>query len=387
MSAPNSSVALEILERLVAYESVSDSSNLDCVAYIEDYLRSHGVEAKKIFNEDKTKANILATIGPASRPGVVLSGHTDVVPADHQIWTSSPWALRRQDGRLYGRGTVDMKGFVATVLATVPEMVNAELTAPIHIALSYDEELGQRGVPSLIKALCEQVAPPKAVIVGEATAMKPVFGHKGNLSFFTNVKGRSYHSSRMDIGVSAVHVACRLVSWLDERMKANRDAQTENGFTPGYTTLHCGKISGGHASNIIADECSFVTEIRSIPQDDPEVYEAEYRAFIEREILPEIQAIAPDSGVTLVRRAMVPGLRPDPGGAAELLVRDITGYSGPPLCVTYGTEGGQFQQAGWSSIVCGPGDIAQAHQADEYLEESEFERCLEFMQTLVGRHK
>lgn len=386
MTAQNTALALDILERLVAFESVSVRSNLDCVAYIQDYLASHGVVSRKIFNEDGTKANILATIGPADRPGVVLSGHTDVVPTDQQVWTGSPWLLRRQDGRLYGRGTTDMKGFVAAVLATVPQMVKANLTEPIHIALSYDEELAQRGVPSLIQAIREQVAPPRCVIVGEATSMKPVFGHKGNLSFYTHVKGRRYHSSRMDLGVSAIHVACRLVSWLDQRMKTNRAAAVENGFTPGYTTLHCGTISGGHASNIIAEECNFVTEIRSIPQEDPLVYETEYRAFIEHEILPEMQAVAPDSGVTLVRRGFVPGLRPEPGGAGEMLVRELTGYTGPSLCVSYGTEGGQFQQAGWSTVVCGPGDIAQAHQADEYLEESEFGRCLEFLEMLVERN-
>jgi acetylornithine deacetylase len=376
--------AREMLARLVAFPTVSSESNLDCIAFIRDWLAGHGVESRIVPSDDGRKANLFATVGPMVAGGVVLSGHTDVVPVEGQAWTSDPFVLTERNGRLYGRGTCDMKGFDALVLAAVPAMLKAGLRRPVHIAMSYDEEVGCQGAPRMVDAMAAAIPTPSAVIVGEPSGMKAVTGHKGSVSWFTTVRGHTVHSSRIDQGVSAVMTAARLVTWLDDAMEENRRrADPGNGFEPPYTTLHCGVINGGTATNIVSAECRFVTEVRAIPTEDAWTYRERFERYVRETIEPRMRAIAPETGVDLTFRAAVRGLAPETDGAAEALVRRLTGDNGSSV-VSYGTEAGIFQAAGWSSVVCGPGDIAQAHQADEFLEIRQFEAGERFMQRLIA---
>lgn len=376
--------ALTMLERLVGFRTESRSSNLECVDFIRSHLAGYGIASTTIFDETRTKANLFATIGPSVSGGVVLSGHTDVVPAEEGNWTSDPFRLVERDGRFYGRGACDMKGFDAVVLSAVPRMLAAALKAPIHIALSYDEEVGCKGAPSLVEAMSRAIPTPRAVIVGEPTMMRPVIGHKSSLSFFTAVKGKPVHSSRIDTGVSAVMTAGRLIAWLDDTMEANRRLAAQNGFEPPYTTLHCGMVKGGVAANIVAEHCEFVTDVRAIPNEDPYAFRRAYETYIAEEILPRMRRISSDAGVTIIERSHVPGLVPEPDGKAARLVSQIAGAQQPGF-VSYGTEAGFFQRVGWSTIVCGPGDIAQAHQADEYLSREQLGEATTFVDRLIAR--
>ena len=362
----------EMLARLIAFPSVSTSSNLDIIHFCRDWLNSHGVESHLVFSPERDKANLYATIGPMVEGGVVLSGHTDVVPVEGQDWTSDPWTLTERGGRLYGRGTTDMKGFDALALALVPDMLKADLKRPLHIALSYDEELACRGAPSMVEQMAEAIPSPSAVIVGEPTRHAVVTGHKASVQLRTRLTGRAVHSSRIDQGVSAVMTGARLIVWLEDIMNRNRaEHDAANPFEPPYTTLHCGVMEGGTAANIVASSAWFYSDIRAIPSEDPMEYLARYRNHI-AEIVPAMRAIAPEAGIEVELVSHVPGLRQEQDGSAERLMRRLTGDNGSHV-VSYGTEAGLFQQAGWSTVVCGPGDIAQAHQPDEYIEISEFE--------------
>lgn len=374
----------EILARLIAFPTVSSESNLDCVAFIRDWLASFGVGSHLVYNPEGNKANLYATIGPMVEGGVILSGHTDVVPVEGQDWTSDPFVLTERDSKLYGRGTCDMKGFDAAVLAAVPAMLRARLKRPVHIALSYDEEVGCQGAPSMVEEMRRTIPAPSAVIVGEPSMMKAVVGHKGGLSWFTEVRGKSVHSSRIDTGVSAVMTAARLVTWLDDALNANREAaDPSNPFAPPYTTIHCGTINGGTATNIVSASCRFVTEVRALPTEDPLEVKSRFERYVREVIEPRMKAIAPESGVDIVPRAAVRGLMPEENGVAEGLVRRLTGDNERSF-VSYGTEAGIFQRAGWSSVICGPGDIGQAHQADEYISIEQLAAVDRFMQGLVA---
>ena len=297
----------------------------------------------------------------------MLSGHTDVVPVEGQAWTSDPFTLTERAGRLYGRGATDMKGFDALVLALVPEMAQAALRRPIHIALSYDEELACQGAPSMVRAMAQSIPTPAAVIVGEPTRHAVVTGHKASVQLETRVTGRAVHSSRIDQGVSAVMTAARLIAWHDDVMEENRRrADPHNPFEPPYTTLHCGMVQGGTAANIVASSAWFTSDIRAIPTESPWDYLDRYRAYAAA-VEVRMKAIAPEAGIAIELVSEIPGLRPESEGTAEALMRAITGDNGSHV-VAYGTEAGLFQGAGWSTVVCGPGDIAQAHQPDEYIE-------------------
>ena len=374
----------EMLARLIAFPSVSTSSNLDIIHFCRDWLQSHGVACSLVFSPAGDKANLYASVGPMVEGGVVLSGHTDVVPVDGQAWTMDPWTLTEKDGRLYGRGTTDMKGFDALVLALVPAMVQADLKRPIHIALSYDEELACQGAPSMVRAMAQTLPMPAAVIVGEPTRHTVVTGHKASVQLRTHVTGRAVHSSRIDTGVSAVMNAARLIVWHEDVMEQNkRRADPESPFAPSYTTLHCGMIEGGSAANIVSSSAWFTTDIRAIPTEDPMDYVGRYKAFIENEVELRMKSVAPEAGVAVELISEVPGLRSEENGLAEALVRRLTGDNGTHV-VAYGTEAGLFQSAGWSTVVCGPGDIAQAHQPDEYIEISEFEAGERFLRRLIA---
>lgn len=379
----------EMLAKLVSFNTESQRSNLDLIHFCRDYLAGLGVESTLAHNAEGDKANLYATIGPKLEGGVVLSGHTDVVPVAGQDWTSDPWTLIERDGRLYGRGTCDMKGFDAIALALVPEMLASALKRPIHIALSYDEEVGCQGARVLIKAMVEDGLKPAAIIVGEPSMMQVVTGHKGGMRMRTTVRGHAVHSSRVDVGVPAVMIAGRLIDWHNQVMAQNRaksdnkdPADAGNGFEPPYTTLHVGVVQGGTAVNITAEHCSFTHEVRCIPGESFETYAERYRAEV-AELEAQMQAIAPETGIDFVITSDTPAMGPEQNGAAEELCRRLTGDNGRHV-VAYGTEGGLFQRAGWSTVVCGPGDIAQAHQPDEFITVAQLDAGADFIRRLIA---
>lgn len=377
--------AREILERLVAFPTVSRESNLDLVDWVEAYLASHGVRVSRVWNADHTKAALYANVGPSVAGGVVLSGHSDVVPVDGQVWTDDPWVLTERAGRLYGRGTCDMKGFVALALAAVPLALAAGVKRPLQIALSYDEEVGCTGAPAMIAAMAADLPKAAAVIVGEPSMMRTVSGHKGGSGFHVRAKGHEVHSSMMHRGVNAIMSSARLIGWANDRNAegaARAPSTVAATFDPPWTSVHVGMISGGTAHNITAGDCRFGLDFRVVPGDSMAEWEDRFRAEV---VLADaaMKKVHPDAGIELEHYFSIPALRPETNGAAEALVRRLTGDNASEV-VSYGTEAGQFQAAGYSAVVCGPGDIAQAHQADEYLEVSQLQAGWRFMERLVA---
>jgi acetylornithine deacetylase len=371
-----------MIDRLIGFDTVSRHSNLPLIHFVQEYLDGHGVRSHLVPSADGAKANLFATIGPDVEGGVVLSGHTDVVPVDGQPWDSDPFRLTERGGRLYGRGTCDMKSFIAIALALVPAMRQAKLKRPIHFALSYDEELGCVGAPAMIARLVKDIAKPAAVIVGEPTSMKPIKAHKGMAVARTTVTGHEAHSSQMQRGVSAVMTAARLISFLDDMAASNRAAANpESAFVPPYSTIHVGTVSGGTAVNIISRECSFTFDVRALPGESAEGYLGRFRAHCEA-VLPAMQAVAAEAAIRTEVLAAAPPLA-DRGGAAQEIAMRLSGCN---CCgvVPYVTEGGQFQQAGFDVVICGPGSIDQAHQPNEYIEVGQVEACETFMQRLIA---
>ena len=374
----------EILEKLVSIPTVSRDSNLDLVDWVEGYLTHHGVPSTRVQNDAGTKASLYAHIGPEVEGGVILSGHTDVVPVEGQSWATDPWQAVENEGRIYGRGTCDMKGFVALMLAAVPIATTGNLKRPIQIALSYDEEVGCLGAPQMIAEMAQHLPKAAMAIIGEPSMMKVVTGHKAAIGWATSVHGHEVHSSLMHTGVSAVMQAAKLVNWANETNDESARA-TPRGvdamFDPPYSTLHVGTIRGGTAENITAKECRFVMGLRALPGQDLTAWKDRYLAKI-AELEADMKAIHPDAGITVSAPFFVPGLQPERNGAAEGLARRLTGDNGQHV-VSYGTEAGQFQSAGFSAVICGPGDIAQAHQPNEYLSVAQFEAGWDFMRDLL----
>jgi acetylornithine deacetylase len=374
--------ALEILERLIAFDTTSRGSNLALIEWVEAYLDGHGIGHRRVPNAEGTKSNLIASIGPAVEGGVVLSGHTDVVPVDGQPWTSEPFVLTERDGRLYGRGTCDMKGFLALALAAAPELAQGA-RRPVHLAFSYDEEIGCLGAPAMIEVIRRELPPPSVVVVGEPTSMVAVGGHKGIATFTVTVNGREAHSSQTQQGVSAIMEAVPLMASLKTLAdKLEREADPASPFTPKGATLTIGVIHGGTAGNILARECQFLFDLRCPPGLEPmrvlEPFYAEVAALDAR-----LKARAPEAGASILRRSMTPAFAPQPASAAEVLARRLAGDNGPPRAVSFAAEAGQFQEAGFPTVMCGPGSIAQAHQPDEYVELSQFERGAAFMRRLI----
>lgn len=375
----------EMLTKLIGFNTVSDRSNLDLIAFVEDYLHGWGVRTQRVPDPTGEKASLYALIGPVTDGGTVLSAHTDVVPVEGQAWSRDPFQAWEDNGRLYGRGAADMKGFAATVLAKVPDFLKAELRAPIHIALSYDEETGCDGARRLIPDMLDNGPRPARVIVGEPTSMKVVTGHKGITVLQTRITGHPVHSSQLHRGLSAISVAARLIGWLDGKTAENRaKADPDCPFEPPYTTLHCGTISGGQAHNITAPSCEFVTDIRMLPGETPEQWIAAYRSFVETEILPDMKAVSALCDVEITELANVPGLGEEDDGLAEVTARRLTGDNARNV-VVYATEGGLFQSHGLSTVICGPGSIDQAHQPDEFIELTQLDRCASFLGELTDR--
>ncbi|WP_368183998.1 acetylornithine deacetylase [Aestuariibius sp. HNIBRBA575] len=381
--------AQEILEHLVGFATVSEDSNLKLVDFVEQYLSSWGVNSVRVPNEDGIKAALYAHIGPDIPGGVVLSGHTDVVPVAGQDWDSDPFVLTQKNNRLYGRGSCDMKGFVALALAAVPLAVAQHkaqnLTRPLQIALSYDEEVGCTGAPVMIDHMLANGMPQAStVIVGEPTNMQVVTGHKAGIGFQVHVQGFEVHSSLLPEGVSAILEGARLINWANaqnERLQATPPTPLAAAFYPPFTTLHVGKIQGGTAHNITAKDCYFDLSFRVVPDETPAEWEAKLRAEV-KTLKAKMKAIHPDAAITLTQGFGVPGLRPEENGLAEQLARQLTGDNASHV-VSYATEAGQFQERGYSVVVCGPGDIAQAHQPNEFLEISQLRAGETFMENLI----
>ncbi|WP_339630003.1 acetylornithine deacetylase [uncultured Sneathiella sp.] len=373
----------EMIDKLIGFDTVSSNSNLALIDFVADYLAGHGVEAVRVFNDDRTKANLYATVGPMTEGGVVLSGHTDVVPVEGQPWETDPFTVVEKDGRLYGRGTSDMKSFSAIALSKVPEMIEKGLSVPIHFALSYDEEIGCLGAPSMIDEIAANLPKPRAIIVGEPTMMDIVSAHKGIVTLKTVVTGREAHSSLVEDGVSAVMVGAELISFLSGMMAENKArAAAESRFSPAYTTLTCGVVHGGTAPNIIARKCEFAWDIRHIPEDDPLSFVERFNNYCETEVLPRLRAVAPEASIVTEIFANVPALGPEDDGEAERICRAITGKN-TTGAVSYAAEAGQFQQAGFSTVICGPGSIGVAHQPNEYIDIAQVDAAGKFISGLI----
>ncbi len=370
-----------ILDALVSFDTTSRNSNLELIAWVEDFLSSFGVSSRRVANSDRSKANLYATVGPMEPGGVVLSGHTDVVPVDGQPWTSEPWKVEPRADRLVGRGVTDMKGFLALALAYVPVFRNGR--TPVHLAFSYDEEVGCLGAPSMIEAMRAELPEPRLAIIGEPTGMRPVIGHKGSSTWNVTVTGHEAHSSLVNHGVSANMVAIDLMAELAalaRALKAGTDP--DNGFDPPEPTLTVGMMHGGTAANILAREASFTFDLRCPPGDDPDSIVAPFLALC-TQTHAEIAALFPECGIEVQRRSAIPALVPADSDEAVRFVRKLTGDNGPATKVPYAAEAGQFQRAGFSAIVCGPGSIEQAHQPDEWIAIEQLERGARFMANLA----
>ena len=374
-----------MIRRLVAFDTTSRNSNLELIGFVHDYLQSLGVASRLVHDASRTKANLYATLGPTDRPGIALSGHTDVVPVDGQDWSSDPWTITQRDGRLYGRGTCDMKGFVAVVLAAVPEFLRRGLETPIHLALSHDEEIGCIGVRSLIEVLKGLDVKPKACIVGEPTDMKVMVAHKGKKSVRCRVRGHECHSSLAPTGVNAVEYAAEVIAHL--RGMAKR-IQKDGPFDPAYdvphTTVHTGIVHGGTALNIVPKDCHFDFEFRHIAEDDPEALFGEVKRFAEEKLLPEMQANHAESGFSWQELSSIPGLATREDAEIVELAKALSGSNATGK-VAFATEAGLFHEIDIPTIICGPGSIDQAHKPDEFVSLDQIALCEAFMRRLMDR--
>ena len=380
-----SPVSMDMIRRLVAFDTTSRNSNLELIGYVRDYLGDMGVECRLVHDGTGAKANLYATLGPQDRPGIALSGHTDVVPVDGQDWSSDPWEITERDGRLYGRGTCDMKGFVAVTLAFVPEFLRRGLATPIHLALSHDEEVGCIGVRSLIEVLKGMPVRPKACIVGEPTGMKVMVAHKGKKSVRCNVHGFECHSSLAPTGVNAIEYAAEVISYL--RGMARRIAK-EGPFDPAYdvphTTVHTGIVQGGTALNIVPKDCHFDFEFRHIAEDDPELLFAEVKGFAEEKLLPEMRGNFAGAGFSWRELSRIPGLATRDDAEIVELAKALSGGNSTGK-VAFATEAGLFQEIDIPTIICGPGSIDQAHKPDEFVSLDQVAQCEAFMRRLMDR--
>ncbi len=376
--------AIEILDRLVSFPSISARPNHDITGYIQDYLASHGIEATLSFEETGERANIFATIGPDVDGGVILNGHTDVVPVEGQTWRTDPFTLTRDGDRLYGRGSVDMKGFLACVLASVPVFKAADLTRPIHIAFSFDEEIGGYGMPVLLDWMAAHAPRPEVVIVGEPTEMKIITGHKGGYEMRAEVTGAAVHSSDPAQGVNAISYAMKLIAKIEDMHRARAAAPIPGSpFRPPYSTFNVGTIEGGAARNMTAGWCNFNWEYRPLPGEDGAAVIAEIADYATT-LTAEMQLVDPVSGVRIITEVAVPALDDRNADKAVALISDITGLNSRDV-VSFGTDAGYFSDAGLSTAVFGPGSIDRAHKPDEYITTAELAEGLEFLRNLCAR--
>lgn len=367
---------VDMLAKLVAFPTVSRDSNLPLIDWVESYLQRFDARCRRTWNEDRTKANLFAAIGPEASGGVVLSGHTDVVPVDGQDWHTDPFTLTEREGLLYGRGTSDMKGFSAVFLSRLAALDLKALRRPLYLALSYDEEVGCLGVDRMVDDALAHFPKPDFAIIGEPTTMRVVRAHKSINVFRTVVTGQAAHSSQPHRGAGAILAAGRIIEKLDSIGRARRAEGSESGCEPPWTTVQVGTIQGGTAVNILPAHCEFLWEYRGLPGEDPARIIDEIQAFIDADVLPDLREFAPDASVETSPVSRVPPLLPDPEGRAETWVRTLSGVSeGGSGEVSFATEAGSFQRAGVSSVVCGPGSIDQAHQPNEFVDPAQLQAC------------
>ena len=373
-----------LLQKLVAFDTVSRHSNLALIDFVADYLDTHKIPVQRVFDDTGTKANLLATIGPSDQPGIVLSGHTDVVPIDGQDWSSDPFEVVEKDNRLFGRGTADMKGFIASVLAKVPMMQSVDLQRPLILALSYDEEIGCVGVRGLLKEMMAWPVKPSGCIVGEPTSMGVVIGHKGKRSLRVTIDGTAAHSSLAPRAVNAVEYGARLTVFIqDMARKLAVDGQRDAMYDIPHTTGHVGVLNGGTQLNIVPEQCVLDFEFRALPEDDIDAMVEQVKAYARDELEPQMQAIAPDCNIRFEQISGFPGLSTAPEHGFVAAARELANNDELSK-VAFGTEAGLFtERVGIPAVVCGPGSIIQAHRADEYVDLSQLKQCDEFLERVV----
>jgi acetylornithine deacetylase len=389
MIAPSSTLrpttTSELLARLVSFDTTSRNSNLALIDYVRDYLDACGVPYRVSLDATGEKANIHAIIGPQEAGGVALSGHVDTVPVDGQSWSADPFALRRDGGRLYARGACDMKGFVASCLAAVPEFQARKLRKPLHLFISYDEEVGCQGAQRLIEDLGQSGRAPALCVVGEPSGMKPILAHKGKVNLRVQVRGVPGHSSEPGKGVNAVHAASEAITWVaGEARRLAKEGPFEDGFDPPHTTIHVGTMQGGTILNIIPEHAEFIMEWRTIPGDDGLAAVERLKRYVAEMIEPAMRDVRPTAGFSFEVLTTMPGLALDADHELTAVVKQLTGSNSTGK-VSYGTEGGYYQNAGIPTIICGPGHIAQAHQPDEWIAQSQLDECDSFIRRLADR--
>jgi acetylornithine deacetylase len=382
MDAP---ATAEMLARLVSFDTTSRNSNLALIGFVREFLDAQRIPYRISTDAAGEKANIHAIVGPQEAGGIALSGHVDTVPVDGQAWTADPFTLRPADGRLHARGAADMKGFVAACLAAIPAVKARPLARPLHLFISYDEEVGCQGARRLIRDLEESGLKPALCVVGEPSGMQPILAHKGKLNLAVRVRGLTGHSSEPGKGVNSIQAAGEAVAYVAaEARRLAKEGPFEDGFDPPHTTIHVGTIEGGTILNIIPERCAFTMEWRNIPADDPMRQVERMRRFVAGTIEPAMHAVSPRTGFDFEVTTEMPGLSLAADHALTSLVKQLTGSNSTGK-VSYGTEGGFYQNAGIATIVCGPGHIAQAHQPDEWIGQDQLDACDAFIRRLVDR--
>lgn len=374
----------DMLRRLVAFDTTSRNSNLALIDFVRDHLRDLGIDSHLIADDTGRKANVYATIGRSEGGGLMLSGHTDVVPVDDQDWHSDPFALTERDGRLHGRGACDMKGFIAVVLASLPALAETVRGRPLHLAFTFDEEVGCIGATRLAQQLRGLPTRPAFCLIGEPTGMRIVDGHKGRLAMRCHVHGAEGHSAYPGAACNAVEIAADMIARLRRMARRLRDeGPFDPAYEPPHTTVQTGTVHGGVALNIVPRDCTFDFEVRNLPTQDPLVLIAELKSFALGELLPEMRRAAPQAAIAFEQMSHVPGLIPDLDH--DLARAALSASDGNATQkVSFGTEAGLYQAAGLRTIVCGPGDIAQAHKPDEFVSIEQLARCRAFLARVVG---
>ena len=375
----------QILARLIAFDTTSSTSNLQLIDFVRNLLQDHGVDSQLVHNDDQSRANLYATIGPDDLGGVMLSGHTDVVPTTGQNWNSDPYTMKTEDLHLLGRGSCDMKGFIACVLAGLPQITSETLRTPIHLAFSYDEEIGCVGAKRLADTMAGFEVKPRIGLIGEPTNMNMVLGHKGKVSFRVTVSGLSCHSAYISNGVNAVEYAAELIAFIRGMNQRVQEQMTDPGYSVPHTTFHVGNIGGGTALNIVPQHCQFEFEIRNLPQQDLDDLVHEIKHYANDVLLADMRARHPDSNIHFEEISSYPGLHTDPASAVIAYTRQINPVDQIGENVSFGTEAGLFDDIGINCVVCGPGSIDQAHKPDEFVSREQLRTCDQMIENLVHR--
>ena len=377
---------LELLSTLVGFDTTSRQSNLQLINYVRNYLDDYGVESTLIYNDEGDRANLYATIGPHDVGGVLLSGHTDVVPVTGQAWDSDPYKITDREGILYGRGSSDMKGFIAATLAAVPTMVNQQLKTPLHLAFSYDEEIGCVGAKDMVEKLKLLEVKPRLGVIGEPTLMQSIVGHKGKQTYRVDFTGFSCHSAYLDDGVNAVEHAAKLILFIQQmNQKLVERGYTDSGYSVDHSTFQTGVIKGGTVINIVPRNCEFVFEVRHLPQHDVKAMIKEITDYAYQEVLPVMRKVNDECDISFTNLSAYPGMHTQVGSECAELVSSLTSHACAGEKVSFGTEGGLFQEhLDMDCVVCGPGSIEQAHKPNEFIHRTQLVECDGFLEKLVN---